>query len=187
MRACDNPFRTSRILSVRYRFLEGGWDDLLGRLAALGHRAAIVGPKGRGKTTLLEDLAPRLSERGFTPHPLRLDEESPRFEPGFLSRFCAGLGPRDAVLLDGAEQMGRWAWMRFRWGTRRAGALVVTAHRPGLLPTLIECRTTPALLEGIARELAGDGIDGGDVFTRHGGDLRLALRELYDSNAREGS
>jgi hypothetical protein len=184
MRACDNPFRTGRVLSIRYRLLEGTWDGLLSRLAAYDHRAAIVGPEGSGKTTLLEDLAPRLQARGFAPRELRLDDRTPRFEPAFLKRLSDEVGPRDALLLDGAEQMGWWAWRRFVRGTRRAGALVVTSHRPGLLPTLLRCRTTPALLGEIAAELAGGPVDGvAGLFARHGGNVRLALRELYDVHA----
>ena len=83
MRARDNPFRTDRVLAVRYRLDQGTFDGLLDRLDALGRRAAIVGPKGSGKTTLLEDLAPRLRDRGFTVRELRLNEENPGFEPEF--------------------------------------------------------------------------------------------------------
>ena len=77
MRARDNPFRTDRVLSVRYRLAEGTLCGLLDRFEAMGRRAAIVGPKGHGKTTLLEDLAPRLRDRGFAVRELRLDEEHP--------------------------------------------------------------------------------------------------------------
>ncbi len=65
MLARDNPFAVQRVLTIRYRFLDGSWGDLLERLAALGFRAALVGPHGHGKTTLLEDLGARLDGRGF--------------------------------------------------------------------------------------------------------------------------
>jgi hypothetical protein len=67
-----------------------------------------------------------------------------------------------------------------RLRTRRAGGLVITSHRPGLLATLFECETTPELLAGIVRELAGDGVDAGELHARHAGNVRNALRELYD-------
>jgi polynucleotide 5'-kinase involved in rRNA processing len=73
VRARDNPFRTERVLRVRFRLPSGTWDDLLARFEALGRRAAIVGPQGSGKTTLLEDLAPRLRARGYSIRELRLD------------------------------------------------------------------------------------------------------------------
>src|SRR6185436_15582003 len=65
MRAADNPFAVRRVLAIRYRLSGETWEGLLERLAALRYRAAIVGPHGRGKTTLLEDLAPRLEALGF--------------------------------------------------------------------------------------------------------------------------
>ena len=185
MRARDNPFRTERVLRARYRLASGTWDDLLGRLDALGRRAAIVGPHGSGKTTLLEDLAPRLRARGTAIRELRLDAEAPQFAPGALDRLVASLGPRDVILLDGAEQLGWIAWSRFERRARAAAGLVVTSHRPGLLPTLLETSTTPALLDGLVEEILG-GLPAEiasitpALFEKHGGNLRDALRELYD-------
>lgn len=184
MRARDNPFRTDRVLQVRYRLPGGSWDDLLARLESLGRRAAIVGPQGSGKTTLLEDLAPKLRERGFGVRELRLDTERPRFEPEFLDRFFAGLGPRDVLLFDGAEQLGRFAWSRFERRARAAAGLVVTLHRPGRLPTLLETSTSPQLLDGIVEQiLGGPSAYTPGLFEKHGGNLREALRELYDRYA----
>jgi hypothetical protein len=58
----------------------------------------------------------------------------------------------------------------------------VTSHRPDLLPTLHECRTTPELFEAIATELGGEKAlqAASGLFVRHRGNLRDALRELYD-------
>ncbi|MBI5385572.1 MAG: hypothetical protein HZA90_12910 [Verrucomicrobia bacterium] len=189
MRACDNPFSTDRVQGVRYRPVGATWKDLLSRLDALDFRAAIVGPKGTGKTTLLEDLAPRLRSLGFTPKPLRLDEEHRVFPDGFLPNFFADLGSRDIILLDGAEQLPRWHWWRFRRWSREGRGLIVTAHRPGLLPVLIECRTTPELLDGVLTELLGEvGPElrerGRRLFQQHRGNLREVLRSLYDDFAR---
>jgi hypothetical protein len=188
MRARDNPFRTDRVLEVRYRPLRGSWDDLLTKLHALRYRAAIVGPQGSGKTTLLEDLAPRLRERGHTVRELRLDTETPRFAPDFLDRFVASLTPSDVVLFDGAEQLGPIAWRFFRHRCRGAAGLVITGHRPGRLPMLIETATTPELLAALVRQILGDEaceVDPilPDLYERHAGNLRDALRELYDRYA----
>jgi hypothetical protein len=185
MRARDNPFRTDRVLRVRFRLAPGTWDGLLGRLDALGRRAAIVGPQGSGKTTLLEDLAPRLRARGFEVRGLRLDTERPRFELEFLDGFFASLGPRDMILFDGAEQLGSLAWSRFERRARAAAGLVVTVHRPGILPTLIETSTSPGLLDEIVEEILGERSPDlrsmtPALFEKHGGNLREALRDLYD-------
>ena len=68
---------------------------------------------------------------------------------------------------------------------RAAAGLIVTSHQPGLLPTLHEHSTTPELLAEIVTELGGeaDPEEIAELFARHGGDLRLALRELYDRSA----
>jgi predicted AAA+ superfamily ATPase len=185
VRARDNPFRSDCVLAVRYRLPAGNWDDLFVRLDSMNNRAAIVGPQGSGKTTLLEDLAPRLRARGFAVRELRLDTESPRFEPGFLDRFFASVGPRDFILFDGAEQLGRIEWFRFERRTRAAGGLVVTSHRAGLLPALIETSTTPELLDGLVEQILGGRASElrpltPALFVKHRGNLREALRELYD-------
>jgi hypothetical protein len=188
VRARDNPFRTEQVLKVRYRVPGGSWDGFLSRLDALGRRAAIVGPQGSGKTTLLEDLAPRLRGRGFAVHELRLDLDAARFEPAALERFLAGLGANDFILFDGAEQLSREDWARFERRTRAAAGLVVTSHRPGLLPALLETSTTPALLESLVVEILGGQADEvrslvPDLFRKHDGNLREALRDLYDHYA----
>ncbi len=188
MRARDNPFRSDRVLAVRYRLQGETWDGLFARFDALGRRAAIVGPQGSGKTTLLEDLAPRFRDRGYAVRELRLDADSPSFPETFPADFFASLTPRDVILLDGAEQLGRGAWSDFERRSRAAAGLLVTQHRPGRLPTLLETRTSRELLDGLVGEILGD--RAGDVrgltaplFEKHAGNLREALRELYDHYA----
>ena len=94
----------------------------------------------------------------------------------------------DIVFVDGAEQLGPLAWWRFRRIVRQATGLVITSHRSGRLPTLIECRTSPTLLRELVTELAPDDIEKleprlDDLFERHKGNLRSCLRELYDRYA----
>jgi hypothetical protein len=181
LRARDNPFAVQRVLEIRYRLPAGlTWEGLVDRLAALRWRAALVGPHGRGKTTLLEDLAPRLTALGFRVRTITLQEAHPRLTLQERSLLRA-LGPGDILLLDGAEQLGRLAWLLVKLRCRRAGGVVVTSHRPGLLPTLLECETTPELLAGIVSELGeGEAPEVEELYARHHGNLRDALRELYD-------
>ena len=164
--AAANPFRASRILEFRYRFVDSGRDPLLSKLETLGMRGAIVGPEGSGKTTLLEDLGERLRKSG---------------RPVVFGGVEAGA----VTLLDGAERLTRRQWRRFLREAREAAGLVVTAHRPGYLPTLIETRTTPGILDAAVLAAAGRRCEGfavtpEELWTRHGGNIRTALRELYD-------
>jgi energy-coupling factor transporter ATP-binding protein EcfA2 len=193
VKARDNPFRVARVLSaIRYEIPAV---SLLPRLEALRYRAAIVGPHGSGKTTLLEDLEGVLAERGFRIVHVRLDTDNPRLPREWWSSdssasFASGLDEGVIVCLDGAEQLGPIAWLRFRWRVRRAGGLIVTTHSPGRLATLIECTTSVGLLHRIIRRLAPDVVDASpsasfapsaaELFARHRGNIREALRELYD-------
>lgn len=158
----------------------------MARLESLGCRAALVGPEGSGKTTLLEDLAPRLESRGMRIKPLRLDDRRRRFSESFLPGFLADLESHDAILFDGAEMMGPLAWRLFRRRARKAAALIITLHRPGRLPTLVDCATSPELLQEIIYDLVSPDERPDDdeihrLFTEHNGNLRLALRALYDA------
>jgi hypothetical protein len=181
MRAGDNPFAVQKVLKIRYRLSEPAWERLLERLAALGYRAAIVGPHGRGKTTLLEDLAPRLEALGFRIRSVTLhtgDRWPSREQRQLLFRH---LSPRDILCVDGAEQLGRISWLALLARSQVAGGLLITSHRPGLLPTLLECETSPELLDGIVRELLGRDVNGSEeLFARHDGNLREVLWEMYD-------
>jgi hypothetical protein len=185
MKARENPFTTDRILKLRYRLRGTTWEELIERLAEMRYRAAIVGPEGSGKTTLLEDVGPTLRARGFTVKHLRLDRTTRTFPRGFLSRFFADVSPRDVILFDGADLMGGLTWRWFNRRTKKAGGLVITSHRAARLPTLIECSTTPALLDEIVAELLGGESAAlrqvtRTLFDKHQGNLRDALRELYD-------
>ena len=179
----ENPFAVQRVLAVRYRLSGTSWDELLERLAALRFRAALVGPHGHGKTTLLEDLGARLAGRGFRVRAVTLHEGDRRLAAAQRRELFKELTASDLLLLDGAEQLGRLAWLEVRTRARGAGGLVVTSHRPGLLPTLHECRTTPELLKGIVGELLREEIAVEELFARHEGNVRGALRELYDRYA----
>lgn len=191
----DNPFATSRVERLEWRdggSGSGGGDGgpatlprLLERLDELGGRGAVVGPEGHGKTTLLDALERHLAARGLDPRRLAVhrDRPLPRRE---LRRFLSGVGPRDFLLIDGAGHLRPWTWWRIRLTARRAAGLVVALHEPGLLPTLHRCTTSPELLRDLVAELLPDAAapvplpSAAELHRRHGGDLRLALRELYD-------
>lgn len=185
MRAQDNPFRVERLHAIRYRLAGTTWEELLARLEGWRYRAAVVGPHGHGKTTLLEDLASRLTARGFRIRSASLHDDQRRLSPAQKRTLLSGLSLQDVLFVDGAEQLSGLAWLLLCWRSRRAGGLVITSHRPGLLPTLYECRTTPELLAGIVGDLLGPEAEGiqpaaEELFARHQGNVRGALLELYD-------
>lgn len=187
MRARDNPFATERVLRLRYQFeAADGWPNLLDRLHALRYRAAIIGPHGSGKTTLLEDMGGRLQDKGFRIHFLFLNEQN----RGYPAEFVRRLGPRltlnDIVLFDGCEQLGPVNWWRFQRQMQPAGGLIVTTHTAGRLPVLWQCQTAPRLLANLVEQLTGPVTCPSEsairrLYERHHGNLREALRELYDS------
>jgi energy-coupling factor transporter ATP-binding protein EcfA2 len=187
VKARENPFKAERVIAtIRYSPPDGNIDSLIARLASLGYRAAIVGPHGAGKTTLLEDLERVLEARGFRITVVRLAADARCLPDDWISR-AATLGPRDIVCLDGAEQLSTIAWFWFRWRARGAAGLIVTSHARGRLPVLIECTTNVDLLDRIVRRLSPATPAGApsaeELFRRHRGNLRDALRELYDFHA----
>ena len=194
MRACDNPFRVQRLEQLAYRLDGTTWDALLARFAALDRRAALVGAEGRGKSTLLFELGARLERQGFRLRLATLRRGERRLAPGDWEQLFGAASERDLLLVDGAQELAPREWRRVRDASRRAGGLLITSHRAGLLPTLHECRTTPELLgELMAELLAGTTPPDGALssaeaarsrFARHGGNLRDALLAAYDDCAR---
>jgi len=190
MRACDNPFRVQRLARLAYRLEGTTWEALLGRWDALGRRAALVGPEGRGKSTLLAELAARLVTRdGYVVREVTLRRGERQLAAEERSRLLEGVGERDLLLVDGAQELAPWEWRRLRGASRHAGGLLVTSHRPGLLPTLHECRTSAELLGDLIGELFADEEHAhratavAALFARHRGNLRDALLASYDAYA----
>jgi hypothetical protein len=142
----------------------------------LDYRAAIVGPQGSGKTTLLEDLAPRLEELGFRCVLSRCNEDR---------RWQRRLEARELLLLDSAERLTALQWWRLKRRTRRAGGIIVTAHAPTRLATAIETSTSPQLLSELLRamEQPREKQFVQSLFRAHDGNLREALRAMYDQQA----
>ena len=189
MLARENPFCSARLDTLPFR-LPGShtWETLLARLASTQYCAAIVGPHGSGKSTLIEQLAPRLEERGFTPHLVRLTAESRMAEKDAVLSLVRTLGAPDVLLLDGAEQLSTRQWLPLRGAVDALAGCIITVHRTSRLPTLLETETNPALLEHLVGELTGGRLPPGEaanLHTRHRGNMRECLRELYDRWAGE--
>lgn len=182
MNAATNPFRSERVTALPFLPQGEPWEQLLGNLEAQGFRGAIVGPCGSGKTTLLETLVPHLEEKGFQVHFHRLDTR-PRHLPRLFWRYR--WEAKDALLLDGAEQLSQIEWQLLKRKTRRAGAFIITSHRAGQLPTWLRAETSPQLLAQLCAQLGASlpdaEIDG--IYRAHHGNLRECLLQLYDQMA----
>ncbi len=190
MRARDNPFAVERIHAIRYRLLNTTCVEILARLQSLNFRAAVTGPEGSGKTTLLEDLQRALVRENLRTRMVFVNDTAPLDAPA-CRRLLAELTPDEILLLDGADLIPRSCWSLLKRHTiTHAYGLVITSHRPGLLPTLIDCTTTPALLREIVHELQPPNhttpvefLD--SLFRRHQGNIRACLRDLYDLYAHD--
>jgi len=185
MKARHNPFRTERVLEIRYRLLDTCWDDLFKRLEELGFRAAITGEHGTGKTTLLEDMEPRLVDRGFIPILLFQNDTTTALDESAYKPFFKEITSDHIILFDGADLLTNREWIRFAKNTRKAGGLIITSHQDELLPVLTECRTTFELLDEIVKDLLGAGSGPAkqtlqELFITHNGNIRDVLRALYD-------
>ena len=189
MLARENPFRTERVLAYRYQFPE---DESLQKLAerfdALGRCGAIVGPKGHGKTTLIEDLCDLWTQRGLSTRTVRLSSVDRAAAFGLCCQVLATCEPGHILVIDGAEQLGWFRWQRFRRAVPERIGLLVTTHRPGRLPTLFECRTSPELLLQAVTNIAPHVLseveaDLRPLFKHSAGNIRECLRSLYDRYA----
>lgn len=188
MKARENPFRTERVECVAYRLEATTWEEIFARLDLLDGRAAVVAPHGHGKTTFLEAIDREWRERGLRTHFIRLNEERRGLTRRELESLRKSILPGDAVIADGAEQLNWLAWRRFRRAAAEAAFLVISTHAEERLPTLYECRVSPSTLQWLVTEITEgeeklDDTDAEALFAKHGGNLRDAVRDLYDRAA----
>lgn len=145
--------------------------------------AAIEGPHGHGKSTLLFALAATLHAAG---RPVRIVQIR-AWHDARTAGIAIATAPRGtAVFVDGWERLGLLAGP-LRLVARAVGRrLLVTSHRPAGLPVLWKCETTPALVRAIVARTPdhGGAVNETDIdaaFNRHSGNVREALYDLYDT------
>ena len=191
MKPRDNPFRTSRTDALSFRDFSGtDIPDLLRRVRTSGGRGAIIGPMGTGKSTLLRELAAALAQEGRNVVRLQMTRETPCLSPDdrlLLRRLTMN----HTVCIDGADLLPRRVWWFTRHACRRASFLLVTSHARPMLPVLYRTNPTPALLLELTRELLAGAPpltepEGRDLFNTSQGNIREALRALYDRFALTG-
>lgn len=172
MRARDNPFAVDRLHALAFRGASPA--AVLSQARARG-RGAVVGPEGSGKTTLLLEVAARVERPVWIQ--LRRDARVLTASHRTLIE-----GATDVVFVDGADLL---PLRDRRWLAKRDLVILGTLHAPGWLPTLAQLSTSPALLDELVRELTGASlaeraIDRDALYRQHAGNLRAALRDLYD-------
>lgn len=187
-RHITNPFATRHVQPGRLRPLSAtaAEQDLPAAIAAIqaaGGSAAIVGPHGTGKSTLLRALAAEFAAAGRLAGLVQLRRGRDALAVfRLLGRAAAGT----TACLDGWEQLGPAGRLGARFLARLRGChLVVTSHRRTSLPLHLMTSTSLALLETIVAALPDHGglierADLADAFDRHGGNLRESLADLYD-------
>jgi hypothetical protein len=187
-RISENPFCTRRIRPGAIPFLfppEEDVESLVDRLRQAGWWGEIMGPHGSGKSTLLATLIPAVEGAGRKTLLLTLHDGQRRLPLDI--RRDSRLHPPLLLVVDGYEQLSPWNRFGLKRFCRRRGlGLLVTAHKPTGLPQLHQ---TAVPLE-VARQiidvlLAGQvwpftAAEVSESLSRHGGNLRETLFDLYD-------
>jgi hypothetical protein len=187
----DNPFATcwTRPGAIAFRFPEGiDAPQLVAALAARNWWGAIIGPHGCGKSTLLETLKPALSAAGRRVLAIVLRDGQRRLPPIAIEH---GKEAKTVVIIDGYDQLGGLERLRLTRRCRHSSAgLVVTAHRPTRLPTLIRLAPDRNLIARLVADLCAEvstPITPKDVAASHdchGSNVREIFFDLYDRHER---
>ena len=186
--ASENPFNTRHVRPgvITFVFPPGdNADALVDRLRQAGWCGEIVGEHGSGKSTLLATLTPAIERAGRRVVVVALHDRQRRPPPGVWSD--AGLDCAAVLIVDGYEQLNRWSRLTLKRFCRRRGTgLVVTAHDSVGFPPLYQTIATASLVERIVGQLmcGREGLltseEVSECMSRHGGNLRETLFDLYD-------
>ena len=191
MKASANPFRSSRVEQLRYALGTNELEALVDR-ALHESCSCLLGSKGTGKTTLLEDLEPLIQQRGIKTHWIRLTLESTKTDRAKAIAEIRSLNPRDVCLFDGAEVLNRWQWWRVCRTARSNGlTLIATLHHKRGVPILRRTQTDWALMEQFVRQLSGEHYSdplrahAQQAFQASHGNMREVFRACYLALAQE--
>jgi ABC-type phosphate/phosphonate transport system ATPase subunit len=185
MKASENPFRSSSVEQIRYALPNEALAGLVDQ-ALSQSRSCLLGPKGTGKTTLLEDLEPRMTQRGLKIHWARLQLDTTASERAEAVDQLAGLSTGHACLFDGAEVLNWWQWLRVCKTARSNGfTLIATLHRKRGLPILMRTEPDWPLVAQFVQQLSGAHCSDGllahaeHAFQRSHGNMREVFRACY--------
>ena len=184
--ARDNPLAMSLTTNVAFRFASHDWEFHFQRLSELGFRASIVGRRGSGKSTLLAELHHELERRGVDSHFVFLPQDR-GLHAAMLNAAFERSRAGAVLLVDGIERLGLFQRRKLLNRARKSAGLVITKHHRCKLPTWIQTQTSPELMTDVLVDLNLDHpqviLAGQVAFEKHDGNIRNALRELYDQFA----
>ena len=189
IRAKDNPFGAQRLDAIGYIPQGEPLNMICNRLKTMDCTAAVVGPHGSGKSTLLRkiqdafDAAGDGTQRLFVSRDVKLPWKT-------VTQCIDSMNGQDILFFDGANHLPFWRFRQLKRLThQRQIGLVITSHTEGLLPTLLHCRTNPALLAEIINRLSAEDAVATEqieaLFQAHQGNIRDCLWQLYDEYGRQ--
>ncbi len=192
----DNPFATcwTKPGALTFHFPPGeSATQLVTTLASQSWVGAIIGPHGSGKSTLLESLKPRLATAGRSMFDVVLRDGQRRLPQAFLNSIGSLNADNNGIMIiDGFEQLG-WRDRLFlaRYSRRTSTGLLVTAHSPIRIATLIHLAPNRVLVAQLIRKLCAEvstPITAEDVAASHachGSNVREIFFDLYDRHERK--
>jgi hypothetical protein len=185
MLARDNPFRMSCLETIPLALSAAELAVIWQRFRQQRNRGVLVGGHGSGKTTLRELMERQLTAAGQRVYSLVL-KDTDRLSWDFLCRQLPDLDDHTVLSVDGIDRLSALLWWRLQRATQHCAGFLATSHVSGRLPVLHQHVTTPALLKQLVGTLTPDHHHFSDhacqtLFTRHCGNIRDCLRELYDT------
>lgn len=191
MKASSNPFRSSCVEQIRYALPANALEALVDQ-ALQEPCSCLLGTKGTGKTTLLEDLEPHLQQRGRKTHWIHLTLESTQADRAAAIAEIRSLSQQHVCLFDGAEVLNFWQWRRVcRTARSNELTLIATLHRKRGVPILCHTQADWPLMEQFVRQLAGNHYSdqlrehAQQAFQANHGNMREVFRACYLALAQE--
>jgi hypothetical protein len=183
MLARQNPFNTSRIRKIPYQWRGLSPSELFSRLEEIRFRGCILGQHGSGKSTLLSNLKSLLESNGCNTVHIFINLESRISIFRLIKQVLYAWRNFSVLLVDGADLLPWHRWMIVRLFSLGSKGIVVTTHDRPMLPILWRCLPEESLVNDIVQILSGSEVPRPfivQLFTKHSGNLRAILRELYD-------